>query len=220
MGMLRLLVIILLLANGGYFAWSQGYLAPLGFAPMVQTEPERLRSQIQPEAITLLSSGETQRRLDAVAAANASECLESTVLSNAQADNLRTSLAALPEDSWKLESIDKPGRWLVYMGPYSSADSLAKKKIELTRINVSFEDPPSTNWANGLSLGTYSDKNEAQQARTQLLNRGARSARVVEDVAPVQGKVLRLPTVTQALRAQLTPVNAALGIAALHVCGH
>jgi hypothetical protein len=217
--MLRLFVIVLLFANGGYFAWSQGYLALLGFAPMVQTEPERLRGQIQPEAITVLSSSETQRRLDAVAAANASECLESTLLSNAQADSLRASLAALPEDSWKLESVDKPGRWLVYMGPYSSADTLAKKKAELTRINVSFEDPPSTNWANGLSLGTYSDKSEAQQARTQLLNRGARSTRVVEDVAPVQGKVLRLPAVTQALHTQLVAVNAALGIAALRVCG-
>ena len=31
--MLRFFVLLLVLANGGYFAWSQGYLAGVGFAP-------------------------------------------------------------------------------------------------------------------------------------------------------------------------------------------
>ena len=36
--MLRLAVIALLLANAGYYAWSQGLLRPLGYAPQEQSE--------------------------------------------------------------------------------------------------------------------------------------------------------------------------------------
>ena len=48
--MLRLLVIALLLANAGYYAWSQQLLASWGLAPAQQAEPERLAQQIRPEA--------------------------------------------------------------------------------------------------------------------------------------------------------------------------
>jgi hypothetical protein len=56
--MLRLFVLILLLLNSLYFAWSQGFLAELGLAPEQQTEPRRLQQQIQPEALRLLSPEE------------------------------------------------------------------------------------------------------------------------------------------------------------------
>ena len=49
--MLRLVIWLLVLANAGYFAWTQGYLAPLGLAPVEQREPERLQQQIKPEAL-------------------------------------------------------------------------------------------------------------------------------------------------------------------------
>lgn len=61
--MLRTLVLLLLLFNGGYFAWSQGYLAGLGFAPSDGGEPQRLTQQIHPEAISLVGVNEA-RRLD------------------------------------------------------------------------------------------------------------------------------------------------------------
>ena len=52
--MLRLLVLALALANVGYFLWSQGALAVLGWAPVNQSEPYRLDQQIRPDAIRLL----------------------------------------------------------------------------------------------------------------------------------------------------------------------
>ncbi|HMZ87727.1 MAG TPA: SPOR domain-containing protein, partial [Giesbergeria sp.] len=51
--MLRLTVIVLLLANAGYYAWSQGHLAEWGLAPAPQGEPQRLQQQIRPEAVRL-----------------------------------------------------------------------------------------------------------------------------------------------------------------------
>lgn len=51
--MLKLLILLLLLANGTYFAWTHGALAKLGLAPTHQAEPERLQQQVQPERLLL-----------------------------------------------------------------------------------------------------------------------------------------------------------------------
>lgn len=59
--MLRLLVLLLLLANAGYFAWSHGTLAPYGFAPAVQSEPQRLTQQLRPEALRILTPLEARQ---------------------------------------------------------------------------------------------------------------------------------------------------------------
>lgn len=53
--MLRWVIALLVLANVGYFAWTQGALSPLGLAPVQQSEPERLQAQIKPEALRLLN---------------------------------------------------------------------------------------------------------------------------------------------------------------------
>ena len=53
--MLRWAVIVLVLANAGYFAWTQGYLDGLGMAPAEQREPQRLAHQVKPETLRLLN---------------------------------------------------------------------------------------------------------------------------------------------------------------------
>jgi BirA family biotin operon repressor/biotin-[acetyl-CoA-carboxylase] ligase len=62
--MLRLIVLLLLLANGLYFAWSHGLLQAYGLAPVQQAEPQRLSQQLHPERVRLLGADEV-RRLDA-----------------------------------------------------------------------------------------------------------------------------------------------------------
>jgi hypothetical protein len=54
--MLKLLILLLLLANAAYFAWTHGALAKLGLAPTQQTEPERLQQQVQPELLLVTPS--------------------------------------------------------------------------------------------------------------------------------------------------------------------
>lgn len=68
--MLRLLILLLLLANAAYFAWSHGALAQLGLAPTHQTEPERLQQQVQPELllVTPATSAPTMSALPVPAA--------------------------------------------------------------------------------------------------------------------------------------------------------
>jgi len=59
--MTRLILLLLVLLNGTYFAWSQGLLLGLGFAPSQQTETQRLSQQIRPQAVRLLSVQELAR---------------------------------------------------------------------------------------------------------------------------------------------------------------
>ena len=49
------LVVVLLLINLGFAAWSNGYLKPLGWQPSDPREPQRLEQQIRPEAMQLVS---------------------------------------------------------------------------------------------------------------------------------------------------------------------
>jgi hypothetical protein len=45
---MRVVVLLLLLANLGFFAWSQGWLAGAGLGPDTQREPQRLAAQVRP----------------------------------------------------------------------------------------------------------------------------------------------------------------------------
>jgi hypothetical protein len=53
--LLRALVLLLLLANAGYFAWTRGGLAIFGTAParFSETEPERLAQQLRPQLLQI-----------------------------------------------------------------------------------------------------------------------------------------------------------------------
>lgn len=79
--MLRLLVLLLLLGNAGYFAWSHGALAPYGFAPAVQSEPQRLAQQLRPEALRILTPPEARQLESAPGSANRPAVLTTTVAS-------------------------------------------------------------------------------------------------------------------------------------------
>ncbi len=57
--MLKLLIVLLLLANGAYYAWSHGALTQLGLAPTHQAEPERLQQQVQPERLVVTPAAST-----------------------------------------------------------------------------------------------------------------------------------------------------------------
>ncbi len=66
--MLKMLIVLLLLANGAYYAWSHGALAQLGLAPTHQAEPERLQQQVQPEWLLVTPAASTSTPAPAPAA--------------------------------------------------------------------------------------------------------------------------------------------------------
>ena len=213
----------LLLANVGYFAWAHGLLASYGFAPEVQAEPQRLKQQIQPEAIQLLSPGEPApvdpQPIAANPAPNAGQCLQAGLFSAAQAVSLRAGLqAALPAGSWALEDSVEPGRWIIYMGRYANAEALAKKRNELRVRGVTFEPLLNPALLPGLSLGHFSSQADANAGMSQVILRGVRTARVLQERPESRGLLLKLASADAPLLAQLDTLKPELVGKALLAC--
>jgi hypothetical protein len=221
--MLRWVITLLVLANAGFYAWTHGHLAPLGFAPTDQREPERLRAQIQPEAMRLLNAPEPPKpapRAEApLEAAVESVAVESTAppapapasepqlpptscwfakgFTSAQVEPLKKQLLdlALPKGSWRVQETRSGGRWVVYMGRYND-EMMGKKKEELRELKVEFRTLTEPPLGPGLALGTFSTEAAAEQGLENVARKGVRSARVAKDREETVNYTLRLSEIT------------------------
>ena len=216
--MLRLIVLLLLFANGAYFAWAQGLLAAWGVAPAQQSEPQRLAQQIRPAALKVLPADEAKRAEVATGLPKPAECLQAGPFEDAQAAPLRASLASWPAGSWSLEPMVEPAHWIVYMGKYPTIESVNKKKAELRYLGVSFQSVLNPALEFGLSLGGFRTENEADWLLGELSQRGVRTARVVVERPEVRGQQLKFPTVDEALRPRLDDLKTVLAGKALRAC--
>lgn len=237
--MLRLAVIVLLLANAGYYAWSQGLLKDWGFAPEEQAEPQRMNQQIRPETLQILrvnpsrnapptssqaapagaaaASSSASSSPSSPSAPDAGECLQAGVFDERQAEALRATLAPLPQGSWQLDPTPIPGRWMVYMGRFDDLETMDRKRAELRARKVDHDRAGGT-LEYGLSLGRFSSKEAAERELTNLANKGVRTARVLQERPDATGFTLRLPAVTDALRPQLEPLRTAMAGKTLRAC--
>ena len=217
--MLRLIVLLLLLANGGYYAWSQGYLQAWGVGPQQQSEPQRVTQQLHPEAIRVLKPDELHRMETALAQApRAPECLASATLDDATVTALKGVLDSWPAGSWNFEPQVDPARWIIYMGKYASADLVAHKRAELRQLGVSFEPLANPTLEPGLSLGGYPSEAAANQQMQTLAARGVHTARVVQEHSEQRGQRLVLPAVDDNLRPRLPELTAPLNSRPLRPC--
>ena len=223
--MLRLLALLLILANAGYYAFSQGLLAVYGLAPATQTEPQRMAQQIKPEALRILDPQEIAQlesatpSARAVANPSATECLQVGIFNEEQTMVLRERLVStLPQDSWVIESALVPARWLVYMGKYNSDEAVLKKRSELRGLGVSFEAMNNASLEPGLSLGNFKTQLEAQAELARIAKKGIKTAKVIQERAEQRGQRLKLPAVNTALRSQLDAIKPQLAGKALQPC--
>lgn len=233
--MLRWLVLALLLANTLYFAWSQGWLG-LGGGPAAAREPWRVQQQVRPDRVRVLPPDTVvpappvvAPALPASAAASAAQgaasgadavlaCFESAPLAPAGLDAAEQALATvLPARGWIRASRELPSPHAVVIGPLAR-DALPKKREELTRLRVSFEELrlPGNEGGAGLSLGRYESAAAAQAALEGLAQRGVRTARVLALREPGSETRLRIenatPAQAEALRALRSPALGAQGL--------
>ncbi len=241
--MLRWAIALLLLANAGYFAWSQGYLGPLGLTAQPQREPERLHTQLRPEALRLLNGPALDAtrqtdpgapaaatpnvapladpaQTDAPAPSAAGACWLASGFSAAQADALRAALALLdlPSASWQLTPTGSGGRWIVYMGRFDNPQQLERKQAELRALQVEFRSVNTAGLRPGLALGTFSSEAAAQQALRDLRPQGVRTARVVLYRTETLSYTLRLPQASAAQHAAVAALGPALAGRTLQRC--
>lgn len=219
--MLRLTVLLLILLNSLYFAWSEGLLRELGYGPVQQTEPHRLAQQIKPELIRLLSPEESrQLELAARRAEKPPECLQTGLLSAPVIEKLKDAFEASswPASAWRLEPVIVPERWIIYMGKFPNAEFQARKRSELLTLNVKVQPLSLTSLQPGLSLGSFETQSAAQDGLKALMARGVRSAKVVQERPEERGELLRLPAVDETLRTQLDGIKAILASEPLRAC--
>ncbi len=218
--MLRLLVLVLVIVNAGYYAWSHHMLASYGYAPVQQSEPERLSQQIRPDALTILTT-EQERQLDAAArtADKVAQCLQAGPFDEAQSAALRQVVqAVLPAGSWAFDEVVEPARWIIYMGQYADAQTLAKKRAELAALNLRTEPLTNPELAYGLSLGGYASEVRANAELAVVVKRGARTAQVVQEREQTRASQLRITALDDATRARLEELKPALAGRSLRPC--
>lgn len=218
--MLRALVLLLILLNGLYFAWSHQMLRAYGFGPLEQREPQRVAQQVRPELIRILSADEVRgMEQPASAAARQAECLMAGPLDDVRAKVLQGAAeAALPADSWSLAPVVTRARWIVYLGKFNDAQTLARKRAELAGLNLRSEPVVNGPLAPGLSLGGFESEARARSEMLALGKRGVRTATVVQEREESSRLWFRLPSVDDSLRARLDAISPALGDAALRPC--
>lgn len=201
---MRLLLLLLTLANLLYFSWSQGLLQDYGWAPHSDAEPQRLANQIRPQALRIVRPAMPTSAPTSLTAAPAPDpvaaslprpvqCLQAGIFDEGQAVILRTALAAeWSAERWTLDPAVQPARWIIYLGPYASAAALAKKRAELAARKILPQALPDVALEPGLSLGSFDTQEAAQAELESLSQRGVKTARVLQSLRELRGVQLRL----------------------------
>ena len=227
--MLRALVLLLVLVNGVFFAWTQGWIDDIaGVRAVGDREPERLRQQVQPELVQILppqaaragsapSAQSTPAAAPAPAAASAPAplaCLEAGPFSGAEASAAEAAVqAALPEGSWVSLKSTRPGLWMVYLGKFKDRDGLQKREDELRALRVEYDELRGpADLLPGLSLGRFEERGNAVNAMEKFSRSGIRGAKVIEVRTPANSVMLRVDKAAPALAVQVAALSsAALG---------
>jgi cell division septation protein DedD len=123
--MLRSLVLILLIVNAAFFAWSQGWLnSVLGVQPDAQHEPQRMALQVHPDKIVVAHSAVSVD--SATTAAPASTAASAPEPASASAPDVGQDSGSTPSPSQASEAaastkVADPGV-CIEAGPFSAAE--------------------------------------------------------------------------------------------------
>lgn len=234
--MLKVLVLLLVVANGLFFAWTEGAMPGLGPSPSESgRDLQRWTQQLRPEAVQLLGGGGdagtagadasasvasaaavpvvpvpvVAAAASATAAVAASACLEAGPFGVNEIAAVEKTVAGITKpQSWSIKPVHSAGVWLVYTGTFPEVDALDRKKAELRRLTLNFEEVRSPgDLVPGLSLGRFSDEARAQDRLAELTRRGLTGARVVSASGPRTMYTLRLPQADASLQAAALRLN-------------
>lgn len=206
--MLRWLLVILLAANLGYFAWTQGWLTGVvGISPLGDRDPQAVNRQVHPEMIRILPPQTLAKRTPAPV------CVEAGPFTPAELGRAEAALrAALPEGSWQLITREKPGQWMVYLGPYNKPELMQKRMDDLRKRQIAFEEARNLpGYENGLVFGRYGIEADARAQQSRLTAQKVKYIKVVRLVAPSTSHTLRLPRADAETQSNLPRLREAMG---------
>lgn len=123
-------------------------------------------------------------------------CVEAGPFTAAEYASAEAMLQPLiPAGMWTRQSVSIQGMWLVYMGPFEEAAQLQRKQDELKRLDgIDFEVVRTpANLAQGISLGRFSKRENAENQLAILRGKGIRTARIVNLRPAMELQLLRIP---------------------------
>jgi hypothetical protein len=234
--MLRALLVILVVANALFFAWSQrAFDGMSGTKGTSEREPERLSRQVNPDQVRLLNAPAASAAIAAAAASAraASEaaaartaavtgtCMQAGPVPTAGLGVLEQMArdAGLAAGAWTAVSGERKGLFLIYLGKFEDDEALGRKQEELKQLRI--EAQPVRNVAAlqpGLVVARYDDKAQAEAELARLNQRGLRTARVVAARPGVALTTLRVPAATDAQRDKLLALKPPAGVPGFSRC--
>jgi hypothetical protein len=191
--MLRALVVLLLLANGLYFAWVQGWL---GEPPRhAEREPQRLAAQVSPEAVSVLPPTRASAAVQAAREA-ALRCIETGPFEEPELGQAeyRLAEALVAPDAVERREAGEPERWLVFGGRYPEAGPRNAREDDLRRLGLKFERLTApAELAPGFVLSRHDSREAAEAWLKDKAPKALRGARVVSLPGRSEGTLLRVP---------------------------
>jgi len=218
---MRGLVIVLALANLLVLAWSVDVLP--GFSRGREREPERLKQEVRPDAVQLITPTAASAALQAAAVQRlhgnagatvsdpgASVCLEAGPLAASEVAAAERALRALnlPSLEWTQQRSERGGSFIVYLGRFADDAALARRRDELRRQQLDVDEVRnSPDLQPGLQFGRYDTRAAADAAQAQLAQQGVKAARVVIVSNPVVVTQLRVERADGEVAARLTQLS-------------
>lgn len=144
--MLRSLVLILLIVNATFFAWSRGWLSEwVGVRPDAQHEPQRLVQQLHAERIMVIPTLQAEAPVSAPAPAPATASASAPSTASAPASAVASAAVLAPTSAPALAVASAPraaeATLCIEAGPFNSEDaSAADRAMRAAAL-------PATAWA-------------------------------------------------------------------------
>jgi hypothetical protein len=226
--MLRLFVLLLLVANGFFYAWSNGYLSQWGLAASTPREAFRLTEQIEPERIVIR---QTDKPISPTPALSTTEPLQTpmTLPATTAVDTVASNTSTPATLAAAAPSPAPASPICLTAGAFNDKQSSVLKQALDSKL-------PNVRWRFDLTnvparwivyMGKYPNNSardlkktqleqikvpyeELNQALQQLIKQGVRTARVLQESPEEKAQILVVPAVDEANKTKLTAIYATL----------
>lgn len=215
---MRVLFLVLLLANLAFFAWSWLFAPP---HPSADARP--LSRQIEPDKLAILSPSQAAALPPPAAAAEPgpSACLEWGSFTSEDARRAERALEPLAlGDRLGQRRAEEKASWWVYIAPQPNRPAAQKKAAELKSLGIDewFIVPDEGRWRHAISLGVFRTEAAARNRLEALSAKGVRSALVGARDSQVEKTWLQVRKVDAPLAAKLREVAAGFDGSELRDC--
>lgn len=244
---MKLVFLLLALANLVLFAWLQG---AFGGLPDAGREPERVNRQVEPERVRVLTQQEVQAlrsktkdvpgpsssALPAAVAAPAAAsmpaaiaaadlvgltCVEMGDFTAESVNRVRQRLDNLAlGDRMSVRSVEAPGWFMVYVPPLKTRAEVDRRADELRKAGVKemLVIADNSPMRFGIALGSFKDQDLASRHAADLDRRGIKGVKVADKPSTLQVTRFQLRNVDTTLADVLRAVQKEFNAARFQAC--